>query len=1479
MDEQLMAAWGRTPMFGAMPEPAMTLDFNAGMFGNNPAVAMLGNMLSSSAFKSAGLMPGKFFPIQGFYDDYYAKQYYSGQMEAMTAGAAVDRETQIATLRGIASMTGRPLTLEQERAARSLATGISTLSPTLARMMPEMFDSLHGTRGSATVAAQFIHRGGRFAQDAVTGETGMSGATSGAITRELQSRFFGPGADISSFRGLSMGRLGMLYDEAQMRGIAGPSIAAMTSQAQLAAMASDPDFIAGRLNDLGTRNEGLRQQLVSDADARMPGAAAASAARDAARRVAEDFRAVDPNRFAAMSAGATTQRRPLAYLPVDRQIDELARAGLSPVSSLSDASRDSLAKSLTGRQLADLAQSVDPNNAALAATAPDRRDAAMAALGQAERNRLVSAMNPAQQRAFLDQLPDLQRQTLGIDLQGAPAEAAFTQLGDDALKAAVTRYEQRTGRSLTGQTVASQRAALAADPASAREALQGLSAANPAALRALAAGRVASTQAVSGVGDAAAQAEELSRSPAFVQQALAAVQAARPDLYARYQQEGVIGAAQGTSAENGLAGKSIAEQNQAVAKSVTDAKATIERIKADMPEAFQSALRDFDAKKITDRLKSLSGVTSAMRDIFGDMGRPNAPMRELMEGLNQLTQGGLATQDLGSLERSVRLTQSLARSTGLGMEGMASLMARGAGMADQMGMERVFAVQGAQGAASYGQAFGQVGRGDIPHFQALDREQMTLLDQRLRMQAAKSGLANQLATATRMVDTLEAQGLTAGEGAKNLVEALKAGKTMFRDPTTGQDVSVFQDEDAFRSLMKQSGFNESDVIRASHQTALNREATAKYGLGDLVRDRAQADEMKGFVTQAHRGAIADSLGRIGINGNQREQMAMTAANAAAATLFNMDPGALRDDAKRTRAVADSVRTSLAAQGVDVTKLSEAELITAADAGWGAFDEQVQRNPALRGYRHALPAIEAHLSTTADRRQQIDQENRISAAMRSATAGIGQAGPLARIMDSLQAPPADMSKLIGQALGGVDPDAVRAKMAALQTMTPAELQAAGITDRDRLGVMAQRFAAVAAGFGGTKAIVDPAQRVAKMGLLRDEAEALLGDKTKAQTLIDVALRDAGLARTDLDRAIKGEVGGLDAEARGRLQALSLAADKGITATAVSSGVSVGAKVGAAAIDEVTGASDRLTKAISGGDKDEALRHATQFAGTAADTASALAADKDGIAGLGAGGLNLVRGLRDRELKLRDLANRRTGGDVGKLLASGDADAANIRSSIVSDLAEVSRRQAAKPGTVTPMGKLERDELSAWHAANAAPEDEQNKALVERLLRETGGKLSPDEVSGLVSAIGTGPGAETARAAISRGLSARSELDKIATARKMDPAQLRAAARAGKAGEFAAGAAPDERARIDRLAGEAAEILRPGVNDEGASYRAYKKAIEASAGPAGVAVTQADDSGTKSVQKIVGTLRIEGLDRAVLSARMDPAGQGSTPVANS
>ena len=172
----------------------------------------------------------------------------------------------------------------------------------------------------------------------------------------------------------------------------------------------------------------------------------------------------------------------------------------------------------------------------------------------------------------------------------------------------------------------------------------------------------------------------------------------------------------------------------------------------DNPTQFDALLRQFDANKIGNRLKNMSGAVAAMREIFGDMGKPNAPMSQLIEGLNALTQGGLATMNPAELERTVRTTQVIARTSGMGMQALTEPDGPGR----RHGPERwawtaASASRRPRVPPSSAPPTVRSVAATSPAGAGAAATSMTIMDQQLRLNAAASPMSNRLGAVMRIV--------------------------------------------------------------------------------------------------------------------------------------------------------------------------------------------------------------------------------------------------------------------------------------------------------------------------------------------------------------------------------------------------------------------------------------------------------------------------------------------------------------------------------------------------------------------------------------------------------------------------------------------------------------------------------------------------------------------------------------------------------
>ncbi len=838
-------------------EPKQIPDLN--FLGLGSLGTMVGNALLASPYgmQAMGMMPAQFLPQANLYDQFRAKEYYQQQQQAMQMASQADRLTYRQFAENIIRQkTGADkLSAEQMQWADNMGGLAASLTPFAIQMFgPDMVDAFSGRAGSATALSLRMLQGGRTAMDPVTGLTGLSGASAGMISGMLHRQFFGPGADIAAFRGLTAGRVGGLYDELQHRGLMGPSIAAFSEEQQF----------------------------------------------------------------------------------------------------------DMLADSLTS--------------------------------------------------------PNLQRTS------------------PEAYKAILRRERQL-------------------DP--------------------------------------------------LLLNADDATVAAR------------------------FAGHSLQERR--------DALVDMDKMQPGMIDTLK---RGFDAQQAGNRLKDLAGAFAAVGDLLG----PGTPSEQLFETLEKLTQHGTSRFTPQMLERSVQMTHSLMRTAGVSMDTMMALMGRGAGLADALGVDRMTAVQATQGAIAFGQAYGQSKAAGVPNFQAITKDEMTLLDQQLRVQAAGSGMANQLGATIRYAETVRRSGGVVGGDIGALVEAVESGKTTFTG-ADGRERSVFLKQKEWRQLMEDGGADMALAQQMLNQRHSNQEPIVQHGLGDLVRNGAQRAEIQRYAAIAFRGSIMAELGRRGITGDKAERLALLAGQAASAAVMGMGADQRRNHDTRTKTMADALNSVLGREGVRLDAVSAA---ATAESAWGAYNETVHNTAALRSYRTGLASFEAVDPEISKRQKGIEQENVIAGATRSLLAGLGAQGPLARLAEVALEPPATLKQAIGRLLGGVDPKDMQARLSKLRGMSPEELNKLGITDKDKVAVMTEQlvlagrqYATVAAGDAQTPQA--QADRKQQLQWLQDEMEAIRLGGTSAQKRLAESLKEKGFST--LKEALASDK--ITDFERQRYQALAFAAKIGLS----------------------------------------------------------------------------------------------------------------------------------------------------------------------------------------------------------------------------------------------------------------------------------------------------------------------------------------------
>jgi hypothetical protein len=259
------------------------------------------------------------------------------------------------------------------------------------------------------------------------------------------------------------------------------------------------------------------------------------------------------------------------------------------------------------------------------------------------------------------------------------------------------------------------------------------------------------------------------------------------------------------------------------------------------------------ANGVADTLKSYTGAVSAIRDIFGDAGRPNAPMRELFAGLSALSGGGVGLLDPGVLSTTTRQLQQAARMTGLGLGGVTQLSAQASGLLDQYGASGLLAAPLSLSGAAMAQAYVARGFGAQADPSLMTRGQFTSAAMRLGAAGAGSEFGNLVGAAL-----VQAQFVGPGTPMARLAEALQRGQTSVE--VNGRTVDLSAEAGSGLLAVAQASGIDPGVMQAQLLAgAANQQQLARTpgALRAVTQGGQQAELLRAFAMIASQAGAAD----------------------------------------------------------------------------------------------------------------------------------------------------------------------------------------------------------------------------------------------------------------------------------------------------------------------------------------------------------------------------------------------------------------------------------------------------------------------------------------------------------------------------------------------------------------------------------------------------------------------------------------------
>lgn len=271
---------------------------------------------------------------------------------------------------------------------------------------------------------------------------------------------------------------------------------------------------------------------------------------------------------------------------------------------------------------------------------------------------------------------------------------------------------------------------------------------------------------------------------------------------------------------------------------------------------FGLAANALDAKNVSRAVKEYNGAVSAIREIFGDNGNPNAPIQQLIANLQHLTNGAQGSMGAGKVESLVREIRLAARDTNTDLQNLNAIAAEKKAMARGMGLQEVTAEKGLAGDLLRGQAMADAGVFEKPGFGKLNRAEAEARMSAMSTRGDASSVGRALASMNRLVsenpdkykDTQLAAAMQAYQRGEDKYEY--KGKTFNLAEMAGQ-----QGVQGLYNMARESGADDR-LFRAYMTDQIGTEEYMKAGYAY----KTQRFELQRDLSRAHAGAIVDRMG-------------------------------------------------------------------------------------------------------------------------------------------------------------------------------------------------------------------------------------------------------------------------------------------------------------------------------------------------------------------------------------------------------------------------------------------------------------------------------------------------------------------------------------------------------------------------------------------------------------------------------------------
>lgn len=450
-------------------------------------------------------------------------------------------------------------------------------------------------------------------------------------------------------------------------------------------------------------------------------------------------------------------------------------------------------------------------------------------------------------------------------------------------------------------------------------------------------------------------------------------------------------------------------------------------------KGIQSRLTQADSRQITDQLQGYVSSISAMREVFGENGNPNAPVPQLINALKALTSGQMQKFDANQLNTMVRDMQAMSQMSGKSIDQLLMMnQAANAANTQILGQYGVhFNPAATNIGVTTGMAFAE--SGGATGFGALSREQAEQASMNMFSRGMGSQMANALGALTRIEEAGGFADNAAGREMKAALAAADAGAetyTFVDDAGNAVTRQTPTREGEFRSIVSRgaiSGMDAGDFNQMLGDRTSNLRALSTNQERQMAAMRQQPQEINRLAAQttANRLMSNSEIERQFTNRDDQIRVAGALGRAATNAADELTMEQLQDPKQRNQAIAEALMVEAASQGMTLT---EEQALNMAATSFG------QRETVLRHFTGMDATGYAQTNSKAVRESRAEKQAMVSAqaGLNEAMSGMGpKGGIIQRLFTSLQkqgdrGTTADINTLLGD-MFAVDMDQASEKL--------------------------------------------------------------------------------------------------------------------------------------------------------------------------------------------------------------------------------------------------------------------------------------------------------------------------------------------------------------------------------------------------------------------------------------------------------------------